>query len=311
MSFVEPWFMGRHLQLGVDLYHRNFNYQSLENLYDESRTGGRVGLTPALGSEHLIGTIGYRLEDVGISFNGEVTGSNSVSHPPPVQAPAIPDALLAEEGHALVSKFDFGLALDTRGPGYLPDKGQRSEFAAELAGPFGGVKDYYKMELKTHWYFRGLFSGHVIEVLGGIGVADSYYRSTSVPFYDRYYLGGVSNLRGYKYRSVSPRELDGAESNEPIGGNTYWFGSIEYSFPIIERLRVAAFYDVGQVELDSYSVNLVNYNDNWGIGLRLNLPIGGPAGMPLRLDYGIPIHHDKFNSSSGKFQFSAGFERPF
>jgi hypothetical protein len=33
--------------------------------------------------------------------------------------------------------------------------------------------------------------------------------------------------------------------------------------------------------------------------------------MPLRLDYGIPIKHDRFNSGSGKFQFSGGFERPF
>ena len=30
-----------------------------------------------------------------------------------------------------------------------------------------------------------------------------------------------------------------------------------------------------------------NYLDNWGIGLRLNLPIG-----PLKLDYGLPITHD-------------------
>ena len=34
------------------------------------------------------------------------------------------------------------------------------------------------------------------------------------------------------------------------------------------------------------------------LGLRLNLPIG-----PLRLDYGIPIHHDQFSSGSGRFQF--------
>lgn len=43
-----------------------------------------------------------------------------------------------------------------------------------------------------------------------------------------------------------------------------------------------------------------------GLGLRLNLPIG-----PLRLDYGFPIHHDKYNSGSGKFQFGVGWERMF
>jgi len=38
----------------------------------------------------------------------------------------------------------------------------------------------------------------------------------------------------------------------------------------------------------------------------LNLPIG-----PLRLDYGIPIHHDQFNSGSGRFQFGVGYTREF
>ena len=38
----------------------------------------------------------------------------------------------------------------------------------------------------------------------------------------------------------------------------------------------------------------------------LNLPIG-----PLRLFYGIPIHHDEFNSSSGRFQFGVGYTREF
>ena len=40
--------------------------------------------------------------------------------------------------------------------------------------------------------------------------------------------------------------------------------------------------------------------------LRLNLPIG-----PLRLDYGIPITHDKDNGSSGRFQFGVGYTREF
>jgi outer membrane protein insertion porin family len=48
------------------------------------------------------------------------------------------------------------------------------------------------------------------------------------------------------------------------------------------------------------------YADDWGLGLRLNLPIG-----PLRLDYGIPIHNSSGNAGAGKFQFSVGYQRPF
>lgn len=302
MSFIEPWFLGRKLELSVDLYHRELNFQSIQDLYDERRTGGRIGLTRALGSEYLRGTIGYRLEDVGINFNGYAAREQNA----PDIRPKIPNRLLIEEGDTLLSKVDLALAYDTRNSTLLPDKGQLTEFSTEVAGPFGGEKNYAKFDLRTHWYIKGLFSGHVLELLGGSGVAQAYGSTDKVPFYDRYYLGGLNSMRGYRYRGVSPRENGGIESREPIGGDTYWFASAEYSIPIIERLRFAVFYDVGNVMANPWSYNFSDLNDNWGLGLRLNLPIG-----PLRLDYGIPINHDKYNSGSGRFQFSVGYERPF
>ena len=321
-SFIEPWFLGRKLQLSVDLYRHDLNFESLENLYDEVRTGGRVGLTRALGSDFLIGSVGYTIEDIGILFNGNT--SRIPPNPPPNSPPRppivnpgkqIPDALLAEGGYSVVSKFDASLAYDTRNSVTLPDKGQRTELLATLAGPFGGSKDYYKLEMKSAWYFKGFFPGHVLELLGETGVADAYGSSADVPFYDRYYLGGLYSLRGFRFRSVSPRENpnDPNGSKEPIGGDTYWFGSAEYSVPIIQSpkehgvgLRFAVFYDIGNVMGAPYTYNFSDYLDNWGLGLRLNLPIG-----PLRLDYGIPINHDKFNSGSGQFQFGVGYTRQF
>src|SRR6266446_5652126 len=68
-SFIEPWFLGRKLALGVDLYHHEANYLSLQNLYNEVRTGVRLSLTRALWSDFLIGSVSYTLEDVGIIFN--------------------------------------------------------------------------------------------------------------------------------------------------------------------------------------------------------------------------------------------------
>lgn len=316
-EFIEPWFLGRHLQLSVDLYRRDYAFQSLENLYDEVRTGTRVGLTRALGSEFLIGSVGYTVEDVGILFHGNVVRTNGAGGVPIVGQPiTIPHTLLEESGYNLISKFDASIAYDTRNSVYLPDKGQRTSLEATLAGPFPGDKDYYRLVLKSAWYFKGLFPGHVLELLGETGVADAYGSSADVPFYDRFYLGGLNTLRGFHYRSVSPREQPfppaPGSSREPIGGDTYWFGSAEYSLPIIHSpkengvgLRFAVFYDIGNVFLNPYDYH-TDYLDNWGVGLRLNLPIG-----PLRLDYGIPIHTDRFNGSGGQFQFGVGFTRPF
>ena len=98
---------------------------------------------------------------------------------------------------------------------------------------------------------------------------------------------------------------------DPIGGDSYWMGSVEYSLPIFEKengpgVRFAMFYDVGDVGAQPHSFS-GNFDDNWGFGLHINIPKLGP----LRLEYGVPINHDQYNGRSGRFQFGAGFSRPF
>jgi len=308
-SFVEPWFLGRKLALGVDAYYRDLAYLSVNSVYSVVRAGGRVSLTRTLGSDFLIGSVSYGLEDVGIHLN---SGWNEFNTPP---------SIINEVGYSLLSRLGASIAYDTRGGGLLPNKGQRTELDAEyVGGPLGGDKEFYKLELKTGWYFRGFMQGHVLEVVGRTGIAQSLL-SQDVPFYERYYLGGLYSLRGFDFHSIAPREpYPGHNPNstnpndffsEPVGGDTYWFGSVEYSIPIFEQergigVRFALFYDIGNVAANSFSWSLNNFNDNYGVGLRLNLPIG-----PIRLDYGIPIHHDIFNGGNGKFQFGVGYTREF
>jgi outer membrane protein insertion porin family len=305
VSYVEPWFLDRKLSLGVDLYRHQLNFESPGNLYDETRTGAKVSLTRALGSDFLIGSVSYTIEDVGISLNN-VTNAN---YAPDGIPPSIRDA----SGDHLFHRFGGSLAYDTRNSTKLPNHGQRTELTGEFDT---GDQTYYKMELHSAWYFPGIFSGHVLEAAARVGVADSI-DGGDVPFYDRYYLGGLYSLRGFKFRNISPRET-GLDTNgvstaysEPTGGDSYWFGSLEYSVPILEKdggvsLRVAVFYDIGAVSSAAYSFSS-DYLDDWGLGLRLNIPHLGP----LRLDYGIPIKQDSFNNGGGQFQFGVGYTREF
>jgi outer membrane protein insertion porin family len=119
-----------------------------------------------------------------------------------------------------------------------------------------------------------------------------------VPIFDRLYLGGANNLRGFKFRDVGPKD----ENGEPIGGNSLWRATVEYTFPIVDKVRGALFYDAGAVgnSIGDYGAAV---NSDVGIGVRLDLPIG-----PVRLDYGIPLQADKYNDSSGKFQFNIGYQ---
>jgi outer membrane protein insertion porin family len=289
LSFIEPWFLGRKLAFGTDLYHRELNFYS--DVYDIRQTGTRLSLTRTLGSDFLIGSLNYTFENVGLKNISD----------------SAPQQIKEEDPDRWVSKVGSTLAYDTRNNVQLPNRGQRTELFSEVAGSYlGGDTDFYKLRLSSSWYFPGFFEGHVIEALGQGGVVQDYGDSTRVPLFDRWFLGGVTTLRGYRYRHVGPR-VDG----EPLGGETYWYGSLEYSFPIIERLRFAVFYDIGNVYQDAYSFDLgpgqATYSDNWGVGIRLNIPRLGP----LRLDYAFPISHDEGISDSGRFQFSVGFTRDY
>ncbi len=339
-GFTEPWFLGRRLRLDTEVYYRQLNY--LSDNYEQTQVGGRIGLTKQL-PLNLTAGFNYTLENIGIKFSDSYKAlyPKSITSITPTNTPgggggitnSVPGPqplLLQEEGDRLVSRLDFSLAHDTRNSALLPNRGHRIEFAPELVGgPLGGDVDFYKLELRVAQYWtpqrlappssiwQDILEGHVLEVTGRVGIVDAYGngdrgQKDRVPLFDRNYLGGLYSLRGYKYRKIGPvDELTG----EPIGGDTYWFGSAEYSIPIIERLRFAVFYDAGMVYKDAYSFTPFRYSDgsttgiysdNFGFGIRLNLPIG-----PLRLDYGIPITHDKYSGGGGKFQFGVGYTRDF
>ncbi|KAB2662375.1 MAG: outer membrane protein assembly factor BamA [Verrucomicrobia bacterium] len=318
-TFIEPWFLGRRLSLSVDLYHRQLNF--LSDNYEQRQTGMRLGLTRQL-PRNFVGGISYTIENVGINFNDayKTAYKNTV--------------LLQEEGSRLVSKVGATLAYDTRNNLQVPTKGMRFELLPEVAGgPFAGDADYYRLEARAtqYWnpgrlfsetsYWQDFFAGHALELSGRIGVIQAYAdgdrgKRNRVPLFDRWYLGGLYSLRGARFREVGPRDV---LSNEPIGGGTYWLGGAEYSIPVIERIRLAAFYDIGMVYEDAYSFDPQSfidangrlqtthlYNDNWGVGIRLNLPIG-----PLRIDYAIPMTHDTRSSGAGRVQFGVGWSRDF
>ena len=319
LSFVEPWFLNKKLALGIDLYRHQLDYESPNNIFNETRTGGRVSLTRALGSDFLIGSAYYNLEQVGISLNSGWHGTeNNLGGFPAVITPNVPQAIQDQVGVHVFQRVGGSIAYDTRNSTELPNHGQRTELTGEFSSEIShGNEDYYKLDLTSAWYFPGFFKGHVLEAGGRAGFASSV-SGGDVPFYDRYYLGGLYSMRGYKFRNVAPRDPNylnpsfGANMpNEPIGGDSYWFGSLEYSLPIFEKdggvsLRFAVFYDIGAVAGSSYTIS-TDYDDDVGAGIRLNIPHLGP----LRLDYGIPITHDKYNSSGGQFQFGVGYERPF
>lgn len=299
LSFEEPWLFERELALGFNLYRSSSDYYN--SLYKETRTGAEVYLRKRL-FELVEGRLGYTYEIVDID---DVERSTA-------------PFLLGEEGERTVSKLTFRLLRDTRDRLYNTTRGNRVELSTELAGgPFGAETDYYRTELRGSQYFNTFETlNQVWSFIGRVGVIDNYGDSSDVPYFDRMFLGGPNTLRGFEYREVGPKDEVGAPAAgalpavpatyRPIGGKSYGMFSTEYSFEVVQPLRLAVFYDAGFVNTDEWDFDASGYNDNFGFGIRLMV-----GGAPLSLDFGLPITTTKNadgsdNDDGLQFNFSFG-----
>ncbi len=302
MAFEEPYLFERELALGFQIYRQTSDYNSA--YYQEIRTGGEVYLRKRL-FNWLEGRLSYTYQVVDIAN----------------VAAGAPTEILFAEGSSTTSKMTLSLTQDSRDKIINTTRGNYGTLELGVAGgPLGGSNNYYSMEFRGSKFFPiAEFQEQVLAVLGRVGVVNSFGKSNQsttrtvtdpntglptsltfvpgVPFYDRYFLGGPQTLRGFEFRTVGPKDAIG----EPTGGGSYGFLSLEYSMDVVKPVRFAVFYDAGFVNKDAYDFNPAQYNDNFGIGLRLFV-----AGAPLSLDFGIPLTGDKFNKKGTQFNFSFG-----
>lgn len=281
LSFTEPWFLNRRLRLGADIFQNESQYYSDD--YDQLNTGGRLSLMrPIFGPYRVKGT--YSLQEIEVSDVDEDAS----------------ELIKAEEGATIKSEVIGQLIYDTRYPQFVPVRGARSVLSGHLAGGIlGGETDFYKLDWNGVKYWP-MYWDHIFFLRGHAGSMEPYGDSEDIRIFDRYFLGGPRNLRGFEYREVGPKD----EQGEPIGGRTIGFASAEYQIPVVRSVRAAAFYDLGMVWDRSWDFDTSNYNSDYGIGLRLDLP-----GFPLHLDYAWPLEADEFNdSSSGRFNFLIGYQ---
>ena len=236
------------------------------------------------------------------------TTANGLGHLGNLQSGNISSQIMADRGTFIVSEFGVTLTYDTRNSFQLPNHGQSTELLANASGPPGDT-DFYKLEMRTSWFFPGFANGHILELDGRTGVVSPWdgaarCRFSSDGSWAGYIICAVTGTR------PSARWINSANRSAAIPFSSR---TAEYSIPIIKMLRVAAFYDIGNVYPGSFSFapgpDRGFYSDDVGLGLRIILPIGG--GTPLRLDYGVPITHDSTVGSSGHFQFGFGFTHPF
>jgi outer membrane protein insertion porin family len=279
LSLTEPYFLDRPLSLGFQAFFSEADF--LSSIYSQRNYGFAYELRKPL-NPFLSIALDYRLEDIELY---DISPSASIE-------------IRSQAGAQLKSQVGTSLFWDTRDSAFLTRSGHRVTFSPYIAGGFlGGDTQIYGFDLEASQYWH-LWWDTILLYNGELAVVDTWGSGHEVPIYDRLFLGGSNNLRGFNFRDVGPKDING----EPLGGRTLARATIEYTFPIVEHVRGAIFYDIGLLNSRAHDFGNEHVGSDVGIGVRLDLPIG-----PLRIDYGIPLRKDG-NNNDGRFNFNVGYQ---
>ncbi len=279
LSFTEPWIFNYPLSFGIDGYNRVRERSGTTGYsYDEQRTGGDIRLGKEF-TEFVRADLMYRFESVDIS-NVPDTASQGLKD---------------EVGRNNISSLVLGLTRDSRDNIYNPSRGLVLSCSGEVAGgPLGQDKDFTKI-IGSFNFYKTFLEELLLELKVVAAGADTFSDTDSLPIYERFYAGGTNTIRGFKERTVGPKDSSG----EVVGGESILYGTCEFTHPILKLFKVAAFYDFGNVWENLGEFASGDFKYSVGIGVRVKTPIG-----PVKLDYGYPLKVDPGEDKEGRFHFS-------
>lgn len=277
LGYTNPRFNDSQLSWGIDA----FNWEREYDDYTKDSKGGaiRIGY-PVWEKWRLYGNYSYsdtELSDVAEDASYIIRESQDIN---------------------ITSALKFTLKRDTRNRAFNASKGSNHSLSVKYAGGFlGGDSQFTKLEGSTSWYYPVVF-GTVFHVKGAAGQVFEN-QDASLPVYERFFLGGLRTIRGFKFGRVSPKD---PVTGERIGGDKMWYTNLELIVPVIadQGVHGVIFFDAGQVLDDDEDWGFDQYKKVAGLGLRWVSPIG-----PLRVAWGYNLDPEDDEDSS-EIGFSIG-----
>jgi outer membrane protein insertion porin family len=302
LSFEEPYFLDTNWTFGFNLYNQFQYYPSFNRT---SRGGSLTWGYMLFDNFHLY--LRYQLEQVGVSTSTRsrfLSGGQRTPFPPGTLANLLRPGLS--------SSVRLSLTYDSRDNRLFPTSGWFNDAAAEFAEPIFLSQTRFTRYDVTSRYFYPLWGPFVLRLRAQMGLVTSR-DPQGVPIFERYFVGGIYDVRGFRPYSLGPRIRapveqvpDAALDVNTIGGNLQLIGRAEIEFPLIERvgIRAVVFSDAGNAyNLEQQYCGLrpadphVSYDPcvkpwtdpnslrtSWGFGFRWFSPIG-----PLRFEWGLPF----------------------
>ena len=230
LSYTNPYYTIDGISLGYDVYRRDVDATSLDNVADYKTstygTGVRFGLPV---NERDFISFGLTYEQTSLT----TTATSGVQYDF-VQE-------FGEDNDTL--RLDTAWARDTRNSFLFPTKGVFQRAAAEVGTPVGSLQ-YYKLSLQ-HQQFFPLSNSFTLMLNAEAGIGDGL-SGKPLPFFKNFYAGGTSSVRGFENGTLGPKDING----DALGGDTRVIANAELFFPLPglkgdQSLRMSAFIDAG------------------------------------------------------------------
>jgi len=280
LSFTEPWIFDYPHSFSVNLFNSETSYSTYQRQSKGFSLGFGFRLRP-----FLTYSVAYKYEIVDVP--GSSLQSNTVFKP---------------VSNRLASAITQSLQFNTLNHPFMATAGSKYSLSFEWAGwQLGGDDLKYEVNLRGTQMFKG-WRSTVFLINARFGYQEPLGASDTVQYYDRYFIGGESTVRGYQLRTISPRD---SETMYAIGGTKMFFANFEWILPIENRFQFALFYDIGGVWLQDqpFFSSEEPMKSSWGVEARFNLPV---FQMPIRLTYGIPLDDVYGQDKGGSLEFTVG-----
>jgi outer membrane protein insertion porin family len=278
ISLTEPHYKDSNLLVGVDLY----NWERIYDDYTKDSTGGAIRFGYPVWEEWNLG-FGYGLDNANLTDIQE-TASIVIKDSADIH---------------ITSAVNLSLNRDTRNRRYNATRGSKNLVSTKIAGgPLGGDAAFTKVEFVSSWY-SPFFWETTYHLKGSAGQVFEN-ASGKLPVFEKFYLGGINDIRGFETNHISPK-ANNALNGDRIGGTKMWYMNAELLFPLVKDagLTGVIFFDAGNV-YDDWDFQYIK--KSVGGGVRWLSPMG-----PLRLEYGHVIN-PAADEGSGTWDFSIGAE---